>query len=135
MLHKIGQRGVAAAEFALVAPVLVLLLLGSFDIANAVQTSIHLERAARAGAQYAVANSSDMSAIRDRVIADWPELTAAEVPLPYLACECAAAAVTCSQSCPSGLVQTITVTAQRSLTPYVLQSIPRRTGSAVVRLR
>lgn len=135
MLRKIGCRGVAAAEFALVAPVLILLVLGTFDVATMVQTSIRLERAARAGAQYAVANSSDMAAVQAQVIAAWPELTTANVPLPVLACECAGTVVACTQTCPGGLVQTVTVTAQRTLTPHLLQAFSQGTGSAVVRLR
>ena len=135
MLNRIGHRGIAASEFALVAPVLLLLALGTFDIANAVQTSIRLERAARAGAQFAAANSADMEAIRSRVIAAWPELTTTDVALPSLACECAGTAVACTESCPSGLVQTITVTAHRRLSPYLLRTVAQGTGSAVIRLR
>ena len=37
--------------------------------------------------------------------------------------------------CASGIVQTITVTAQRSLSPYLVQAASLGRGSAVVRLR
>ena len=132
---KIGRRGIAALEFALLAPVFVTLLLSSADVANRVQTSLRLEGATRAGAQYAAANASDMGAIRNRVIAAWPELTLADVPLPTLACECAATPVACYVQCQGGLVQTITVTAQRNLTPFLLQTMAQGQGSAVIRLR
>jgi Flp pilus assembly protein TadG len=135
MPRRTDNRGIAAAELAVVAPVLLLLLLGTLDIGNYLQTSIRLERAARAGAQYAAASSADMAAIQARVIAAWPELTTADVPLPTLACECAATVVACTQACPSGLVQTITVTARRTLTTHLLPAASRGTGSAVVRLR
>lgn len=132
---RLGRRGVAVAEFAVVAPVMVLLLLGTVDVANMLQTSIRLERAARAGAQFAVARSSDMEAIRSRVIAAWPELTSADVPLPVVTCECAAAVVACGNSCPSGLMQILSVTANRTLSPRLLHSMNRGTGNAIVRLR
>lgn len=132
---RIGNRGVAAAEFALVAPVLVLLLLGTFDVATLMQTSIRLERAARSGAQFAMANSTDMAAIQSRVIAAWPTLTTADVPLPVSACECAGVTVLCTASCQSGLVQTVTITARRTLVPHVLQTLTQARGHAVVRVR
>jgi Flp pilus assembly protein TadG len=135
MLHKLGRQGVAAAEFAAVAPVLLLLLLGTYDIANSVQTSIHLQRAVRAGAQYAAANSSDMSAIRSRIIAAWPVLTTTDVPLPALICTCAGVTATCNQACAVGQVQTIALTAQRTLSPLLLPVMSRGSGSATVRIR
>lgn len=134
-LRALGRRGVAAAELALLAPVLVMLLLAVHDVANAMQISIRLERAARAGAQYAVANSSDLTAVRNAVIAAWPALTGNDVPLPVLACQCAATPVACTASCPSGLVQTITVRATRSLSPLLLTSRSEGVGHAVVRLQ
>src|SRR5690349_7195669 len=101
MRRRLGDRGVAAAELAVVAPLLVLLLFGTYDVANAVQTSIALERAVRAGAQYAAANSSDLEAVRAQVIAAWPVLTASDVPLPMLECGCGTTAVSCTASCPT----------------------------------
>jgi hypothetical protein len=69
------------------------------------------------------------------VIAAWPDLTTANVPLPRLACECASATASCTQTCAGGLVQTVTVTAQRSLSPIILHNFSTSQGSAVVRLR
>lgn len=134
-MRMTDNRGVAAVEFAIVAPALLLLMLGCFDIGNYIQTSLRLERAARAGAQYAVANSTDMAAVQARVIAAWPELTTANVPLPTLACQCAGTAVACTQACPTGLVQTVTVIARRTLITYLLPMASQSTGNAVVRLR
>ena len=135
MLPRIGSRGLAAAEFALMAPALLLLLLGGYDVANLVQTSIRLERAARAGAQYAAADPSNMAAVQSQVIAAWPDLTTANVPLPSHACQCGTTAVACTQTCADGLVETVTVTAQRTLTPFLLHGVTTGHGSAVVRIR
>lgn len=135
MRIPLGRRGVAATELALLAPALLALMLGTVDVSNSVQTSIRLERAARAGAQYALADSSDMAAVRTAVIAAWPELTTANVPLPVLSCECAGATVACTVSCVGGLVRIVTVTASRTLTPTLLKTLTRSDGSAVARLQ
>lgn len=134
-LPKLGRRGIAASEFAVVVPVLTLLVMASFDIGTRVETSIRLERAASLGAQYAMARPSDMTEVQNRVVAALSGLSGVTVPLPALACECASAAALCTAACPSGLVQTITVTAQRSLSPILLPAMSMATGSAVARAR
>jgi Flp pilus assembly protein TadG len=48
------RRAVAAAEFALIVPVLVTLLLGVFEIGNAVHQQLVLQQALRAGGLYAL---------------------------------------------------------------------------------
>jgi Flp pilus assembly protein TadG len=117
------------------APLLLTFMLGTVDISNSVQTAIRLERAARAGAQYAVADASDMAAVRNSVIAAWPELTTTDVPLPVLSCECASVGVACTASCAGGLVRIVTVTASRALSPMLLTTLTRSTGNAVARLQ
>lgn len=135
MMRKLGSRGVAASELAVMAPVLLLLLVGTADVANLIQTNIRLDRAVRAGAQYAAGNEADLTGIRAQVMAAWPELTAADVPLPFLVCECAGTVIACDQSCPSGLIQTVEISAQRSLSPQLLTGFGRGAGRAVVRIR
>ena len=132
---SLGRRGVAATELALVAPVLLVIMLGTVDVSNSVQTSIRLERAARAGAQYALVDSSNMAAVQSAVISAWPELTTANVPLPVLSCECSAVTVACTVGCAGGLVHIVTVTATRTLTPTLLKTLTRSNGNAVARLQ
>jgi len=127
-------RGSAAMEFALLTPFFVLIAFGAFDFANAVQTSMRLERAAKAGAHYLIIQPGDAAGARSAAIAAWPALSTTDVPLPVSACLCAAAAASCTASCPSGLVRTATVTAQRSITPLVLSWLRTRTVTATVRL-
>src|SRR5437016_3105931 len=52
------QRGQAVVEFALVMPVLLLLLAGAVDLGNGFQTYIALTNAAREGAHYGINYSS-----------------------------------------------------------------------------
>jgi Flp pilus assembly protein TadG len=48
------RRGVAALEFALVAPILLALLLSVYDIGGVIEQRLVLEQALRAGGQYAL---------------------------------------------------------------------------------
>lgn len=57
------RRGTSAAEFGMIAPVMVLLLAGLVDLAGAMQQTIRLESAARAGAQYAMGFPEDTAGI------------------------------------------------------------------------
>lgn len=128
-------RGIAATELALLAPALILLMMCVHDVANAMQVSLRLERAVRAGAQYAAANASDLVAVRDAVIAAWPALTPQDVPLPTLACSCGTVAVSCASACPAGMTQVLTLRATRSLSPLLLTTRTQGEGHAVVRLQ
>lgn len=68
-------RGVSALEFALSAPLVLFVMLGIADFGNALQQSIRLEGAARAGAQVALASPYDTAAIRTATMANlagWP---------------------------------------------------------------
>lgn len=56
--------GVSALEFALSAPLVFFVMIGIADFGNALQQSIRLEGAARAGAQVALASPYDSAAIR-----------------------------------------------------------------------
>ena len=59
--HSLARdnRGNAAVEFALMMPLLLLLLSGLIDFGRAFFTSMELENSARAGAQYAFVNGAD----------------------------------------------------------------------------
>ena len=59
-----ASRGQSAAEFAMVAPVLLLLLVGVADFGRVFYTAIELNNAARAGTQYGIqspANGADIA--------------------------------------------------------------------------
>lgn len=133
--RRLGRRGVAASELAVLAPVLALLMFGAADVAQVMQSSLRLERAARTGAQYAIANPSDLAAVRGAVLAALPGVTGATVPMPVQSCECNAVPVACSATCAGGLMRVITITATQSLSPVLLTDRRQGVGSAVVRVR
>lgn len=60
----LDRRGVSALEFALIAPVMLVLFLGTFDIGNAAFQYIELNQIVRAGGQYAMRHAGDTSGIQ-----------------------------------------------------------------------
>jgi hypothetical protein len=58
-----GQRGQSLAEFALIAPILVLLLLGLFDLGRAVFAYNTISNAAREGARVAIVDQTVVSGV------------------------------------------------------------------------
>src|SRR3954451_24792019 len=49
------QCGISALEFVVIAPLMLTMVLGVYDVGNAIQQSIELRQAVRAGGQYALA--------------------------------------------------------------------------------
>ena len=82
------RRGVSALEAALLTPLLLLVLLGAYDIGNALQQSIRLESAARAGAQYAFVNPRDTTRIKQIVRDNLPGWPANEIDVRAEVKEC-----------------------------------------------
>ena len=61
LMHLLRRRdrGVSALEFALVTPVVLVIMVGIADFGNALQQAVRLETAARAGAQVAFTHPGD----------------------------------------------------------------------------
>lgn len=130
----VGKKGVAITEMAVMAPMLLLLSLGTYDVANSISASIRLERAVQAGAQHALANSSDLNAIRQTVISAGEGLSTTSVPMPVMSCECANVVRTCSSSCPSGMKRMLEIRATTTLSPVLLRSQTQGVGHVMVRI-
>lgn len=95
------SKGVAATEFALVAPVLVILALGVIDVGNAVSENFDLKAAARVGAEFAVANSTDTAGIEAAVRSANNNDSDALSVTTTVFCECSfQSSITCGESCP-----------------------------------
>jgi Flp pilus assembly protein TadG len=76
------RHGTSAVEFCVVAPLVLMAFALVADLGNAVQQSLRLETAARAGAQYALTFPTDAAAIQAevrRALPDWGDVTV-EVP-------------------------------------------------------
>lgn len=69
-----GKRGQAMTEFALLVPVMLMLVLGIFEAGRFFYITSALANAAREGARYGVTHASDASGIRARVVNSSPQL-------------------------------------------------------------
>lgn len=108
--------GIVAIEFALVAPLILLLLAGALDFGRLVRTSVCVADAARAGAQYGsltFANSSDISGMQTAALNAAPDVTGMTATA-VKSCQCpGGASVSCGGSCTGGKMMVyVQVTAQ-----------------------
>lgn len=119
----LGERGAAAVEFALVIPVLLLLLLGIMEVSAAFNTQATLSAAAREGARSMVTSgtvASAQSAVRTAA----GSLALTSVSISPASCVGAAA----------GTTVTVTVTSRRTFVAGVLGSTGiTLTGTAAMR--
>jgi Flp pilus assembly protein TadG len=143
MLGALRRRrdGNSAVEFALAAPVLVMLAIGTFDYGAAVNLSSTLRGAARAGIQYASAHPTDAAGIQHTVLG---ALAAKSDDVGIDArtfCECSGAGANCGTACPDGSVNQVfmTVTVTQALVPLMPTTaflLPSQlAGSATLRVR
>lgn len=137
------RSGVSAAEFGMIAPAMIVLFAGLVDLAGAMQQTIRLENAARAGAQYAMSFPEDTAGIMAATAAavGGSGGTVAVVPA-YCACPGGSTAtVSCEGTpcggAPSGVYVGVSITrpyaAVIGIGGYVLPSTLR--GSAIARVR
>ncbi|MDA8233114.1 MAG: pilus assembly protein [Magnetospirillum sp.] len=105
------RRGVAAVEFALAAPILLVLVLGLADFGMATNERMRLTSAARAGAQYAMGNPTDSAGTRQATLAAANGLNSGTVSVT-LSCGCNdGSTITCGGTCPTSAPWTyVTVT-------------------------
>jgi Flp pilus assembly protein TadG len=149
---RANRAGVAAAEFALIAPVMVALLLGVYDIGNAIQQRLQLEQAVRAGAQYALSwpdeltsSESGVNSIQAAVSAALPSSwTNATVNASYCHSSGDGTTTTSSQtssSCPPtcGSASTtetyVTICATNPSTPFYFSAVAANSATYVVRVQ
>jgi hypothetical protein len=94
-------KGIAAVEFALISPVLLLLIMGTADTGLSLIRKLQLQSAAQGGAQYAAIHGFSVSSISGIVTGTSPLILAN--PQPQQFCGCASATglaeVACSVTC------------------------------------
>ena len=76
-----SSRGQALIEFALVVPILVLLVLGLFDLGYAVYAQNAISNAAREGARTGIILTKTDADIRSRVLATAPTLASLQITI------------------------------------------------------
>lgn len=115
-------HGGAMIEFAISAPLLMLLSAGVLNYSLALRSAIAVSDAARAGAGYGCmspANAGDLAGIRAAAADAAPNLSGLTVDAAPV-CKCAnGSAVSCSGSCASGPLEMYVEVTARSTSPNV----------------
>jgi Flp pilus assembly protein TadG len=111
-------------EFAISAPVLLLLAAGVLNYGIALRAAIAVSSAARAGAQYgslSTSNAADTAGMQAAAASAAPNLSGLVVT-PVQACRCSnGAAVSCVGSCPSGPVGLYVEVTARATAPNLFR--------------
>lgn len=115
-MERVKARGNALVEFALVAPLLLVMLAGVLDYGMSLRTASSVAAAARAGAQYGSLNpdsAADTAGIQAAASSAAPDVKALSVSSSR-SCQCSGGgAVSCSGNCTGGkMLVYVTVTAQ-----------------------
>lgn len=130
-----SQKAAVAIEFALLVPVMGIMLLGLLDYAIAAFHKMELESATRSGAQYAMLDSSDTALITTTVenstFLDTGNLTVSITEF----CECIdGSSVSCADTCATGSVRSyMQITAQYVHTPLFLPGTLNLSGESIIR--
>lgn len=93
------RKGVSAIEFALIAPVLVISLLGVVDIGNVVYQRADMESALRAGVQYFMNGGDDLANAEDVVNVSWTTKPEGVSIVADRFCMCGAVEHACNELC------------------------------------
>jgi len=97
-----SRKGVATTEFALTAPIFVVMGLGVIDVGNALVNKFDLHAMARIGAEYALANSTDAAAVKAVVLSAAKRDNSQLSVETTVFCECQYQQVdTCETTCPT----------------------------------
>ena len=137
-----NRSGVAAAEFALIVPVMLTLLLGVYDIGNAIQQRLQLEQAVRAGAQYALSWPDQTGGIEGAITNALPSTWTVTVNASY--CHTSSdgttttsspASPSCPNTCGSESTTYVTLCASNTSTAFLFSSITGNSATYVVRVQ
>jgi Flp pilus assembly protein TadG len=122
-----GARGVAAIELGLIAPILALMLVASFDVGMGIYRGMQVQTAAQAGAQYAVAHGFSTSIANVVTGAtSYSGISASPAPSRFCGCPSSSSvtAATCSSTCSNGSVAGTYVTVSSQATYSTILPYP-----------
>jgi Flp pilus assembly protein TadG len=101
-----SQQGAAALEFAILAPVMVILIVSTIELGFAIRDQLRVQAASAAGAFYAMKNGFDAAGISAAVVNGAAGTGLAASPAPALFCGCpqttGIASATCGAICTDG---------------------------------
>ena len=102
------RSGVAAVEFALIAPMLIVSFLLMLDVGTAIAARMEMDRNVRAGAQAAMSLNNEVASIEAIVLASNEAADALDVDVA-LQCRCADASAECTSPCAGGAAPSVFV--------------------------
>lgn len=117
-----NDHGSSLVEVALVAPTLILLLVGTVDFGRAYYLATEVAGAAHAGAEYGVQAPTDTAGMKAAAIADAPDVPSLTVATPTFGCECSdgtkySASCASKPSCSTNVVYAVKVSVSASYKP------------------
>jgi Flp pilus assembly protein TadG len=138
-----SEAGIAAIEFGLLAPFLVLLLVAATEIGSSIYQAMQAQNAAEAGAVYVSKHGFEVIGISNAVVNATTAAGITAIPVPSQFCGCPIASgiteMACIASCADGSApgQYVRINARVTHTPLISLSslvIPASfTGQAIVR--
>ena len=133
-----GERGASAVEFALVLPILMVVVLGIANLGFVFAQQISLNNSARQGARYAVVDGRTCTQIIDetRLNAATIGMTGSDVPSPSIVPACSGSSKPCAGTA-SGTNVTVTMSRTAAWVvpffPFTSSNAPTLTGIGVMR--
>lgn len=137
--------GVAAIEFAVMIPCLIVMTVGTVDVGMGIYRNMQVQNAAQAGAQYAMTNSFDPTRIASIVSGATGMQGISASPAPVQFCGCATStgvvSVSCGSTCSGGAiygtyVRVSSLGTYATLLPYpMFASSFTLTGQSTVRVQ
>lgn len=104
MLRRFGrdQRGGAAVEFGLIAPLLAILVVGIGTTATKLTAQSRIRQAVSTGAQYAMTNSPNVAQVQAVTLAAWSGKPGDGAVTVAQSCTCGSVSHACDQICTNG---------------------------------
>lgn len=129
------RRGVAAVEFAFIAPILVLVVAGINDGAQLIVKQNNMHSGVSAAAEYIMRGGSDMSTAQTIGLSAWPSHSDSASVSTNKMCYCGSTGGSCSSLCADQSVPTAYITVSASDTYAGWYSTAQISTSQKVRVR
>lgn len=104
------RRGIAAVEFALVAPILIFVIIGINDVAQLITKQNDMHSGVSAAAEYIMRGGSDLPTAQTIGLSAWPSHSSSATMSAAKVCYCGSASGDCATLCPDQSVPTAYVT-------------------------
>jgi Flp pilus assembly protein TadG len=128
-LGKHGIAGLAAIEFAVIAPLLVLMMVSTVDLGLGFYSAMQVQNAAQAGAQYAALHTFNATSISSAVLnaTSFKGISASPSPIQFCGCpsKTTVATATCGTKCADGTAAATYVRVSAKGTYTTLLPYPR----------